>query len=180
MDKAVMDIGIEKNMLCIYLCMICVLPLFTYAQEERPCRGGVYDLVDPFMGNWKEFTVSQEGEVFEGNLKSSKSPNGCTITQRFVSADLSFSYQSFGYVEGSTGLWKEIYVFNNGNHAEYQWFAEGSDIIMRRTGGSRLLDRLHQLRLTKISSTSYDVIEEHSYDNGQSWVEKELTRIKKD
>ncbi|MGI9546712.1 MAG: hypothetical protein ACR2MM_05720 [Flavobacteriaceae bacterium] len=161
-------------------CLIWALPQISYAQQETPCQGGIYELVDPFMGNWKEYTVTVDGEVFIGDLRSSKSPDGCTIAQRFVSADGSFSYQSFGYVEASSGLWKEVYVFSNGNNSEYQWLKEGEDVLMRRTGGTRQLKYMHQLRLTNIGEKSYDVIEEHSYDKGQTWEDIELTRIRKD
>lgn len=156
-----------------------VFPWYLSAQEDKGCHGETYALIDPFIGYWREYTVTQEAEIYMGTLRSSKGPDSCTITQRFISADVSFSYQSFGYVDSSTGKWKEIYVFNDGNHAEYQWFKEGDDIIMRRTGGTRLLDYTHQLRLTNISKDSYDVLEEHSYDNGVTWQNVELTRIKR-
>ena len=162
--------------------MILIIMMFSsnlISQEKVVCRGGVYDLVNPFMGNWEEYTVTNEGEVFIGTLKSTKGPDHCTISQRFVSADGSFSYQSFGYVEASSGRWKEVYVFSNGNNSIYQWFRDGSDVIMRRTGGTRKMEYIHQLRLTKITKTKYDVIEEHSHDNGTTWEDVELTRIKK-
>ncbi len=156
-----------------------VFPWYLTAQEDKGCIGESYAMINPFMGNWKEFTVTQEAEVYMGTLQSSKGQDKCTITQRFISADGSFSYQCFGYVDSSTSNWKEIYVFNNGNHSEYQWFKEDSDIIMRRTSGTRLLDYMHQLRLTNITKDSYDVFEEHSYDNGITWQNVELTRIKR-
>jgi len=155
------------------------IPWHFTAQESKGCNGETYSLIDPFIGNWKEYTVTEEAEIFMGTLRSNKGPDRCTITQRFLSADGGFSYQSFGYVDSYTDMWKEIYVFNNGNYSEYQWFKEDDDIIMRRTGGTRHLDYMHQLRLTRISINSYDVIEEHSYDNGLSWQNVELTRIKR-
>ncbi len=162
-----------------FIFLLFIAPLWLYSQDSIPCQGGIYELVNPFMGNWQEFTVTTDGEVFIGTLRSSKGVDGCNIAQRFISADGSFSYQSFGYIEASTGLWKEVYVFSNGNNSEYQWFKQGSDVIMRRTGGTRSLDHMHQLRLTNISNDAYDVIEEHSYDQGVSWEDKELTRIKR-
>ncbi len=149
------------------------------SQHTVICSGVEYDLVDPFLGDWEEYTVTADAEVFVGTLHSSKSPDGCTISQQFVSADGSFSYQSFGFVESSTGMWRETYVFSNGNKSEYQWFRQGADIIMRRTGGTRALNYLHQLRLTNIKDDSYEVVEEHSFDNGLSWEDQELTRVKK-
>ena len=164
----------------IFISIACICLHFAlFAQQTVVCHGTAYELVDPFLGDWKEYTVTAEEEIFIGTLEMSKSPDGCTISQRFVSADGSFSYQSSGYVEPSSGMWREIYVFSNGNKSEYQWFRQGNDVIMRRTGGTRKLDYLHQLRLTNVSEDSYEVIEEHSFDSGLSWEDKELTRVKK-
>ena len=135
-------------------------------------------MVLPFMGQWQEYTITEE-EVFIGTLSAAVEEDGCSISQNFKSADGSFTYRSFGYVEAATGKWKEIYVFNNGRISEYQWFRDGSEVIMRRTGGSRKLDYMHQLRLTNVTAASYDVIEEHSYDNGKSWQAIELKKKKK-
>ena len=168
-----------KPYIFIWVVWTGLLPQTAHSQEASSCKGEIYELVEPFMGYWKEYTVTAEGEVLIGTLKSSKGPDGCTITQRFVSDDGSFAYQSFGYVEASTARWKEVYVFSNGNNAEYMWFEEGKDVIMRRTGGSRKLDRMHQLRLTVITDDCYDVVEEHSYDDGKTWEDIELTRIRK-
>lgn len=158
--------------------MLLCLSFKAVSQQKPPCQGEPYDLVLPFMGQWKEYTITEK-EVYAGDLTSEVESDGCSISQRFISADGSFSYRSFGYVEASTAKWKEVYVFNNGRISEYQWFREGSDVIMRRTGGSRKLEYEHQLRLTNLKPESYDVIEEHSYDQGESWIEVELTRIKK-
>ena len=146
-----LSVLVKNPLQSIVLLVLLIFPKTVISQEDPGCSGGVYDLVSPFMGNWEEYTVTAEGEVFVGTLKSSKGEDRCTIGQRFVSADGSFSYQSFGYVEASTGKWKEVYVFSNGNNSEYQWFREGSDVIMRRTGGTRQLEHMHQLRLTNIT-----------------------------
>ena len=50
---------------------------------------------------------------------------------------------------------------------------------MRRTGGTKKIAHMHQLRLLNITKTSYDVVEEHSHDKGKTWEDIELTRIKK-
>ena len=110
-------------MCALLACLLCSITVL--AQTSTDCTSEIYDLVNPFMGSWEEYTVTEDGEVFIGTLKSAKGPDKCTITQRFVSADGSFSYQSFGYAEVTTGKWKEVYVFSNGNYAEYQWFREG-------------------------------------------------------
>lgn len=158
----------------VLLCLSSVV----FSQEPVACTGEPYEIVLPFMGQWKEYTITEE-EVYVGDLISEAESDGCSISQRFASADGNFSYRSFGYVEASSGQWKEVYVFNNGRISEYIWFREGTDVIMRRTGGTRKLEYEHQLRLTNLTPGSYDVIEEHSHDKGESWIEIELTRIKK-
>ncbi len=165
----------------IYYITVCIFlskSHFSQAQESVPCQGNPYDLVLPFMGQWQEFDIGED-EVFIGTLTTKVEEDGCSISQHFESADGSFTYRTFGYVDASSGRWKEIYVFSNGRNSEYEWFQEGNDVIMRRTAGSRKLEYMHQLRLTRVTEASYDVIEEHSYDKGASWKAIQLTRTKK-
>lgn len=150
-----------------------------YSQKQGGCSGGVYQLVKPFLGKWKEYTVTDSTETFIGDLVSAMELDGCAISQRFTGSDGSFSYVSFGFVKPSSNIWEETYVFNNGSHSVYHWIADGADILMRRVGGTRLLDYMQQLRLTDIGPDKYDVVEEHSKDGGKTWSAVELTRIKR-
>lgn len=161
------------------ICIILVLTNYSFSQSEKNCTGGSFEIVKPFLGTWEEYTITDNGEKFEGTLESRFDLEGCIITQRFVSKDSGFSYLSFGYVEPSSNIWEETYVFNNGSISKYEWLVDGDDVLMRRIGGTRRIEYMHQLRLTNINKDFYDVIEEHSYDAGKTWEKKELTRIKK-
>ena len=158
---------------------ILLMTTTSYAQSGGECRGGSYELVKPFLGNWKEYNVTESGEEFIGTLRSKLNLNGCVISQRFVSSDSSFSYLSFGYIEPSSNIWQETYVFNNGSVSKFEWLVDGNDVLQRRIGGTRKMEYMHQLRLTNISKDFYDVIEEHSYDGGKTWERVELTRIER-
>ena len=152
---------------------------YSFSQSEGTCTGGSFEIVKPFLGSWKEYAVNDNEEKFIGTLQTEIGLDGCTISQRFTSEGLDFSYLSFGYVEPSSNIWEETYVFNTGDISKYHWLVEGQDILMRRIGGTRKLKYMHQLRLTKINEDSYEVIDEHSYDAGKTWENKELTRIKR-
>jgi hypothetical protein len=151
----------------------------SFSQSDKACSNGAFNIVRPFIGNWEEYTITENEEVFIGNLESTVELDGCVISQKFVSKDSTFSYLSFGYIDPSSNIWQETYIFNNGNISEYQWQIDGTDILQRRIGGTRKIAYMHQLRLTAITDNQYDVIEEHSYDGGKTWKNIELTRIKR-
>jgi hypothetical protein len=147
-----------------------------YAQSKSTCS---YDIIKPFVGNWKEFALRGNDEIYMGTLKSTVKLDGCVISQHFISSDSGFSYLSFGYIDPASNSWQETYVFNNGNISKYQWQVDGTDVVTRRTGGTRNLDYIHQLRLVIVDANRYDAIEEHSYDGGKSWKKVEVTRIRR-
>jgi len=110
---------------------------YSFSQSEGTCTGGSFEIVKPFLGRWKEYTVINNEEKFIGTLQTEIDLDGCTISQRFTSEDLDFSYLSFGYVEPSSNIWEETYVFNTGVISKYHWLVDGQDILMRRIGGTR-------------------------------------------
>ncbi len=161
------------------LTLFCFIANISFTQSEGPCSKGAFGIIKPFIGEWKEYTVTGKEEIYIGNLKSTIELDGCVISQKFVGKDSSFSYSSFGYIDPSSNIWQETYVFNNGAISKYQWLIDEADVLQRRIGGTRKLDYMHQLRLTNITENQYDAIEEHSYDGGKTWKAMELTRIKR-
>ncbi len=159
--------------------LIALITNISFSQSNNPCSKGTFEIIKPFIGEWKEYTVTEKEEVYIGELESSIELGGCVISQKFISKDSSFSYVSFGYIDPSSNIWQETYVFNNGGISKYQWQIDGTDVLQRRIGGTRKLDYMHQLRLTNITENQYDAIEEHSYDGGKTWKTIELTRIKR-
>ena len=74
------------------------------------CAGGVYDLPSQFVGTWREYTVTDTGEVFAGTLRSELVADGCGYRQAFTGADGAFSFQSLGYVDAEEQAWRETVV----------------------------------------------------------------------
>jgi len=161
----------------LFISVILALTNYSFSQSENNCSGGSFEIIKPFLGTWEEYTITDNGEKFMGTLESKIDLKGCVISQRFVSKDSNFSYLSFGYVEPSSNIWEETYVFSNGSISKYEWMVDGDDVLQRRIGGTRKIEYMHQLRLTNINKDSYDAIEEHSYDGEKTWEKKELTRI---
>ena len=146
-------------------------------KSQPACAGPAYELAQRFAGTWQEFTVSDEGEELVGTLTSAFELDGCVISQRFLSADESFSFISFGYVDQESGQWLETYVFNNGRHASYRWLTNGDEIITERIGGNP--KDLRRLRIRFLSADLYEVSEERSTDSGVTWEHVELTRTRR-
>lgn len=141
-----------------------------------PCSGKPYDLVQPFVGTWREYAVADDDEVLIGTLESSLEQDGCVISQRFISADGGFSFMTFGYVD-ETNHWIETYVFNNGRAASYRWSEEGDEIITERIGGDPA--DLRRLRIKFVTPDLYEVAEERSLDRGETWEFVELCRTRR-
>jgi len=141
-----------------------------------PCSGKPYDLVRPFVGTWEEYAVADGDEVLIGTLISVLEQDGCVISQRFASADGSFSFMTFGYVD-ETDRWIETYVFNDGRAANYSWREEGSEIITERIGGDP--KDMRRLRIRFMTPDLYEVSEERSLDRGGTWDFVELSRTRR-
>jgi hypothetical protein len=143
---------------------------------KTPCSGGPYDLVRPFIGTWQEYAVTDGGEILIGTLTSVLEQDGCVISQRFASADGSFSFLTFGFVD-ETNQWIETYVFNDGRAASYRWREEDGEIITERVGGDP--KDMRRLRIEFKSPDLYDVSEERSLDRGETWEFVELCRTRR-
>ena len=84
-------------------------------KENSPCSGPSWKLVKPFIGVWEEFELNdKDKEKFIGTLQVQLAAGGCSLVQRFISADSSFSYSTQGYVNPGSGFWEEKYVFSSG------------------------------------------------------------------
>jgi hypothetical protein len=144
--------------------------------SASPCSGDPYDLVRPFLGTWREYSVADGAETLLGTLVSGLEQDGCVISQRFTSADGTFSFMTFGYVD-ETDHWIETYVFNDGRAASYRWREEGDAIITERVGGDPT--NLRRLRIQFVTPDLYEVAEERSLDQGGTWEFVELCRTRR-
>lgn len=147
--------------------------------NQSPCSGGGYEIIKPFLGEWEEFRITDSTEVYLGKLTVKFDVNGCALSQRFIKADSTFSYLSLGFVEPTSGLWEESYVFSNGNIAKFQWVLDGTLLYTQRIRSSERAEYAYRLLYTNVQENSYEVVPQRSYDGGKTWKSYGLTRIKK-
>ena len=157
--------------------MVALALLPSAALPDVACRDEIHRLPEPLVGIWHEFTVTDSGEVFLGELHSRISIDGCVFEQEFSSPDGSFRFRSFGYVDPQSGHWREHFVLNDGRTAEYRWETIGADILVVRV--DRTEPPLYRLHISNLQPDSYEVREERSDDDGHSWQFVELTRTRR-
>jgi hypothetical protein len=147
--------------------------------SETVCSQGSYEVIQPFLGEWEEYTITDSIDVYIGKLSTHINLDGCVLTQSFDAPDLNFSYQSQGFVNPNSNIWEETYVFNSGGYSRFLWILDGESLYTLRVGGSQKADNLHRLRYTDIKKDEYVVIAQESRDGGKTWISKDSTRIKR-
>ncbi len=159
-----------------YLLFVTV-PLVVKSQNKSPCSGAIYDVVKPYLGEWKEYRITDSSQVYLGILTTKLQAGGCAITQKFVSVDSSFQYLSHGFVNQSSNIWEETYVFSTGGISKFQWIKQGDKLYTRRTSGSKQTDYQYRLQYMNTTDLQYEVIPQKSFDGGSTWQNDGLTRI---
>ncbi len=147
--------------------------------DGKPCSSLSYGLIEPFIGTWEEFRLTENNsEEFIGTLDVKLTTGGCSLSQQFISQDSSFTYSTQAIVNPNSGFWEERYVFSTGTYADYQWIFDNGDIVQRKTGGSSKTDYLYQLRFTELKDSGYLLLQERSND-GVNWKISGRTRVKR-
>ena len=143
------------------------------------CNSSSHKIVHPFLGEWEEFTVTDTAEIYIGRLSTKLNINNCVLTQEFMSVDSSFSYLSHGYVNPTSGIWEETYVFNSGGISKYLWIVEGNSLYTLRVDRNRKSQKLHRLKYINVKLDEYTVVQQESSDGGKTWESRDTTRIER-
>jgi len=161
-------------------CALWILYLPVYGQTAtNPCQTGSHTVIQPFLGEWEEYSIEKGIKTFIGKLTSQLDVADCMLTQTFSTPDSTFSYRSQGFVNPTSGIWEETYVFNSGRYAKYQWIVNGDVLYTLRVESSRKSERMHRLLYTDVKQDEYMVIQQGSTDGGRNWVSKDSTRIRR-
>lgn len=152
---------------------------YTYEAETKNCTGEQYDMLKPFIGEWHEYLVSKDKEELYGKLKISIDPNECVLTKQFTLLTNPFTYQTLGYYNKDKNAWIETYTFSNGGYSIYQWNRENDDFLLERIKSSSQTDYLNRNRWANVTDSSFQIIEERSYDEGKNWEVNSITNMKK-
>lgn len=138
------------------------------AAARAACEGGAWDLPQRLLGTWHEFAVEDGEERLVGTLTVERLSGGCSVSQRFDSADGDFAFVTLATVEETRGVWVERMLFTTGQSRTYEWRAVGDDIVFDRVeeDGSTGTKRL---RATEFGAEGFVVLEEVSEDGGRTW-----------
>jgi len=142
-------------------------------KQHTQCRGAQYDVLNPFLGRWDEYLVTDKGENIYGRLNIYIDPYGCSLHKEFQLLARPFSYSTLGYFDKDQQAWIE--TFSGGS--VFKWVKDGDDMLMvnlEARGKSR-----HRNRWTKPANGIFQIIEERSDDEGQTWKTKSVTKVKR-
>lgn len=143
------------------------------------CIGKQFEILKPFLGNWEEYTVEDGKEQLFGRLTITLNAEGCSLNKRFLLYNRKGSYLTSGYYDFAENAWIETFTFRNGDYSKYKWVVEGKEVVMVRIANSSKSDYLNRNRWTNITSDSFDILEERSYDSGKKWTVYSTTKLKR-
>ncbi len=143
------------------------------------CIGKQFEILKPFLGNWEEYTVEDGKEQLFGRLTITLNTEGCSLNKRFLLYNRKSTYLTSGYYDLVENAWIETFTFRNGDYSKYKWVEEGKDVVMVRIASSSKSDYLNRNRWTNITSESFDIFEERSYDSGKKWAVYSTTKLKR-
>ena len=167
----------KKYLICFTLIMPFVLVFGQTA--KNPCQTASHAVVQPFLGEWEEYSIENGMETSIGKLSTQLDVADCMLTQTFSTPDSTFSYRSQAYVNPTSQIWEETYVFNSGRSAKYLWIVNGDELYTLRINSSYTSENQHRLLYTDVQEDEYLVIQQGSTDGGRNWVSKDSTRIKR-
>lgn len=150
-----------------------------YQKPQRACHGGHMKSVEPFLGQWHEHLVTENGEELYGKLYIQLDPLGCAIKKEFQHLQQPFSYSTLGYFDKQKNKWVETYSFSNGGYATYEWNTEGNDFLLSVTQSSFKPQSLSRNRWKVIDKDFFKIIVEQSQDNGKTWKIASTTNMKR-
>jgi hypothetical protein len=148
-------------------------------KTENKCVGKQYEMLQPLLGDWDEFSVTEKEQKLFGRLSIRLDTDGCSLTKRFVLYNKTFTYTTHAYFDSQENAWMETFTFNNGNNMKFKWVVSGKDILMQKPSDPTKPDVLSHNRWTNFSTNEFDIIEERSDDAGKSWTILSVTKLKR-
>lgn len=142
------------------------------------CNGTRSDGMSYFIGNWKEYLVTDEGEQLYGHLTIEWETKGCGIRKKFEHLLQDFQYSTVGYYDSKSSSWVETYLFSNGGFATYRWTAEGEDQILTLESSSFSPQQQTRNRWKIIDADQFQIITEQFGSNAE-WKVLSITNLKR-
>jgi uncharacterized protein YfkK (UPF0435 family) len=148
-------------------------------KTENKCVGKQYEILQPLLGDWDEFSVTEKEQKLFGRLSIKLDTDGCSLTKRFVLYNKTFTYTTHAYFDSKENAWLETFTFNNGNNMKFKWVGGGKDILMEKPSDPTKPNVLSHNRWTNFSKNEFEIIEERSEDEGKTWKVLSVTKLKR-
>lgn len=150
-----------------------------YVQNESNCEGKHLNLLEPFIGQWHEYLVTEDGEELYGKLSIQFDSQGCGIRKEFEHLQQPFTYSTLGYFDRQKNKWIETYTFSNGAYSVYEWNQDGKDFLLRVTQSAFKQQGLSRNRWKVLNNNLFQIIVEQSNDEGKTWKATSTTNMKR-
>lgn len=148
-------------------------------KTENKCVGKQYEILQPLLGDWDEFSVTEKEQKLFGRLNIQLDADGCSLTKRFFLYNKFFSYTTHAYFDSKENAWMETFTFNNGGNMKFKWVVSGKDILMEKSLDPTKPNVLSHNRWTNFSKNEFDILEERSEDAGKTWKILSVTKLKR-
>lgn len=164
----------SANLLALFYCVLLFSVLSqpqTAKPATHPCDADpAYHKLDFWVGKWDVFD-NHDGSK-NGTDVNEKILNGCAIIENWTEAEGSGEGKSLFYYQKATGLWKQVWVTDQGPMKEKRLVEEFKDGGVRfqgeipQVGGGSHLDRT---TLTPLANDRVRQVIEISRDGGKKW-----------
>lgn len=151
----------------------------SYKKTAKTCTGNHIKLIQPFIGQWHEYLVTDSGEQLYGKLSIKISPETCSLKKEFQHLQQPFTYTTLGYFDTALKKWIETYSFSNGGYSIYEWNKDGNDFVLSVTHSAFKQQGLSRNRWKIINDNFFQIIVERSKDNGKTWQLSSTTNMKR-
>ena len=148
-------------------------------KNETNCQGNHLKLIEPFIGQWHEYLVTEDGEELYGKLSIQLDSLGCGIRKDFEHLQQPFTYSTLGYFDKQKNKWIETYTFSNGTYSIYEWTQDGKDFLLSVTQSASKQQGLSRNRWKIINDDLFQIIVEQSSGDGKTWEVKSITNMKR-
>lgn len=151
------------------LLIIFTLTLSTslFAQNNPPCQGEEYGLLDFWVGEWN----LTWGNNLKGTNSVQKSFDGCVIEENFNGNPGIPKYygKSLSTYDQNDKKWKQVWVDNTGGYLDFTGKMVDDEVHFSRVVSIKGQPTLQRMRFYNINYRSFDWSWESSTNNGQTW-----------
>lgn len=137
------------------------------AQNQKPCEGPEYSLLDFWVGDW----ALTWGNNLKGTNKVHKAMDGCVVQENFNGNPGIPNYmgKSFSTYDKTDKTWKQVWIDNTGGWLDFTGKKVEEEVHFTRMISVKGVATIQRMRFYNITFRSFDWAWESSTNNGQTW-----------